>query len=192
MDKTPPPPSPFLEDKLVHRIAQATLSIDGSTTFVPLSGEFTLTCRVPLPGVHLWFKDGRPIVPNAFNQYLLEQDIPTHGGGNLIMRLRVEQAQALHTGEYKCSSNSPHSHRIIVLTVNNVFFFLISTQPYQGIKLVKLVDGVCRGRKPIGVCAPDSLIETNEEAMGGGVVLDPLKPLVLQCNVTACADCVLH
>ncbi|UYV63598.1 hypothetical protein LAZ67_2004930 [Cordylochernes scorpioides] len=58
--------------------------------------------------------------------------------------------------------------------------------------IIKLELNGVLSQKPIGVCAPDSLIETNEEAMGGGVVLDPLKPLVLQCNVTACADCVLH
>lgn len=92
-------------------------------------GKFKLTCHVPLSGVHLWFKDGVPIMPNTQNQYLLVQEPPRRGNSSvpdlyvpsteehyIIMRLSVEKAEPMHSGEFKCSSFSPHFRRIVVLT----------------------------------------------------------------------------
>ncbi|XP_076322955.1 basigin-like isoform X1 [Tachypleus tridentatus] len=87
-------------------------------TFVREGGKFTLTCRVRPTGLHLWYKDGVPVVPDTKNRYLLEQETSPSFGSEyvMLMKLSVEQAVPIHSGEYKCSSFSPHSHRIVVLT----------------------------------------------------------------------------
>ncbi|CAN8005081.1 unnamed protein product, partial [Ixodes hexagonus] len=93
-----------------------------ATTVVRERGKFTITCKVPLSHVPLWLKDGVPVAQSQ--GYQLQQEYPTAAANgtaaHVVMRLSVERAQLSHAGDYKCSSFSPHSQRILVVAVNAV------------------------------------------------------------------------
>lgn len=71
--------------------------------------------------VPLWLKDGVPVAQSQ--GYQLQQEYPfspaagaSNGSvGHIFMRLSVERAHLSHAGHYKCSSFSPHAHRIVVV-----------------------------------------------------------------------------
>lgn len=109
-----------------------------NTTYIQKGGKFILACQVPLLGIHLWYKDGKPVEPNSINKFHLEQDPPVfsvEGSEHyMTMRLVVEEADSVHTGEYKCNSYGPYSQNVIVVTEN-----MIETnedEPGMGIILV--------------------------------------------------------
>lgn len=89
-----------------------------------------MACRVAGLGVHLWYKDGKPITPNAVNKFHLEQDSPVFSAEELeyftTMRLVVEEADSVHTGEYKCSLDGIYSQKVVVVTGKLIhsYFFL--------------------------------------------------------------------
>lgn len=90
-----------------------------ATTVVRERGRFAITCKVPMSHVPLWLKDGVPVAQSQ--GYQLQQEYPVPAGGNngsvghIFMRLSVERAHLSHAGHYKCSSFSPHAHRIVVV-----------------------------------------------------------------------------
>ncbi|GIX88992.1 hypothetical protein CEXT_679871 [Caerostris extrusa] len=92
--------------------------------YVQKGGKFLLACEVTGLGVHLWYKDGKPIVPNSVNKFHLESDSPSYSPEKsnyvTIMRLVVDDANAIHTGEYKCNSDGLYSHRVVVVTENMI------------------------------------------------------------------------
>ncbi|XP_067131896.1 basigin-like isoform X4 [Centruroides vittatus] len=96
-------------------------------TFVKEGNKFTLTCKVPLAGLHMWYKDGKLVSPNVFNNYHLAQELVSGNDREkellefyILMKLSVERADTFHSGEYKCSSVSPFSQRIIVINDNMI------------------------------------------------------------------------
>uniref|UniRef100_A0A023FCQ2 Putative secreted protein n=1 Tax=Amblyomma cajennense TaxID=34607 RepID=A0A023FCQ2_AMBCJ len=88
-----------------------------ATTVVRERGKFAITCKVPMTHVPLWLKDGVPVAQSQ--GYHLEQEYPfpvSNGSvSHIFMRLSVERAHLSHAGHYKCSSFSPHAHRIVVV-----------------------------------------------------------------------------
>lgn len=86
-----------------------------ATTVVRERGKFAITCKVPMTHVPLWLKDGVPVAQSQ--GYHLQQDYSSNNGsvGHIFMRLSVERAHLSHAGHYKCSSFSPHAHRIVVV-----------------------------------------------------------------------------
>lgn len=96
-----------------------------NVTFVKQGNKFKLTCKVPLDGLHLWYKDGKLISPSIANNYLLAQELVSGGDQDdeimdfyMLMKLTVKQAEIFHSGEYKCSTVSPFSQRIVVINDN--------------------------------------------------------------------------
>ncbi|KAH7966813.1 hypothetical protein HPB49_019664 [Dermacentor silvarum] len=89
-----------------------------ATTVVRERGKFAITCKVPMTHVPLWLKDGVPVAQSQ--GYHLQQDYSSNNGsvGHIFMRLSVERAHLSHAGHYKCSSFSPHAHRIVVVAAN--------------------------------------------------------------------------
>ncbi|GFU00928.1 basigin [Nephila pilipes] len=95
-----------------------------SAKYVQKGGKFILACEVTGLGVHLWYKDGKPIVPNSVNKFHLESDSPSYSPEKsnyfTIMRLLVDDADSIHTGEYKCNSDGLYSQRVVVVTENMI------------------------------------------------------------------------
>ncbi|CAL1298704.1 unnamed protein product [Larinioides sclopetarius] len=103
----------------------AVYSIDlSSPKYVQKGGKFMLACEVTGLGVHLWYKDGKPIVPNSVNKFHLESDSPSYSSEKsnyfTIMRLLVDDADSIHTGEYKCNSDGRYSQHVVVVTENMI------------------------------------------------------------------------
>lgn len=88
-----------------------------ATTVVRERGKFAITCKVPMSHVPLWLKDGVPVAQSQGYQLQQEYPSPPSNGsaGHIFMRLSVERARLSHAGHYKCSSFSPHAHRILVV-----------------------------------------------------------------------------
>ncbi|XP_054724690.1 basigin-like [Uloborus diversus] len=99
-------------------------STSNSTTYVQKGGKFILACEVAGLDLHLWYKDGKPVVPNNINKFHLETDSPTYspseGKYYTTMRLIVNSADAVHTGKYKCNSDGLHPQNVIVITENMI------------------------------------------------------------------------
>ncbi|CAN8011314.1 unnamed protein product [Ixodes pacificus] len=72
--------------------------------------------------VPLWLKDDVAVLQSEGYQLQQEYPTPTANGtaAHVVMRLSVERAQLSHAGNYKCSSFSSRSHRILVVAVNAV------------------------------------------------------------------------
>lgn len=118
----------------------SSISFSTSPTYVKKGGKFTLTCQVPGLGVHLWYKDGKPISPNAVNKFHLEQDSPIFSVEQLQyysrMYLTIEDADSIHTGEYKCSIDSIYPQNVIVITEN----MIETNEDYPGLGKVLVVE----------------------------------------------------
>lgn len=108
-------------------LAVTGIDFSTSTTYVKKGGKFTLTCQVPGLGVHLWYKDGKPLTPNSINKFHLEQDSPLFSPQEheyfTRMYLTVESADSVHTGEYKCSVDGLYPQNVIVVTGKEYIHF---------------------------------------------------------------------
>lgn len=97
-----------------------SINLTSTTSYIQRGGGFELACQVAGLGVHLWYKDGKPIVPNSINKFHLESDNPSYVAEKsdyyTTMRLIVKEADSIHTGEYKCNNAGLYSQRIVVVT----------------------------------------------------------------------------
>lgn len=95
----------------------ATTEPPVATTVVRERGKFSISCKVPMSHVPLWLKDDVAVLQSE--GYQLQQEYPTPAANgtaaHVVMRLSVERAQLSHAGNYKCSSFSSRSHRILVV-----------------------------------------------------------------------------
>ncbi|UYV80184.1 hypothetical protein LAZ67_18001952 [Cordylochernes scorpioides] len=67
-------------------------------------------------------------------------------GNDLLGKQRIPITVTIIFFFFLISTQSYQSIKLVELVDGTCLFFLISTQLYQGIKLLELVDGVCRGR----------------------------------------------
>lgn len=73
-----------------------------------LEGDrLVLICTAAGLGIHLWYKDNKPIVSNSTNNFLLEAGplLYSHEDKNYLtaMKLTVQSSKTFHTGSYKCT-----------------------------------------------------------------------------------------
>ncbi|KAG8187847.1 hypothetical protein JTE90_001221 [Oedothorax gibbosus] len=97
-----------------------SINLTSTTTFIQKGGGFELACQVAGLGMHLWYKDGKPIVPSAINKFHLESGRPFYDAEKsdyfTTMRLFVREASAIHSGDYKCNNAGIYSQRVVIVT----------------------------------------------------------------------------
>lgn len=90
--------------------------------------ELVLQCTAAGLDIHLWYKDGKPVVSNATTKFLLQAEPMFYSKDEknyfTIMKLAVRRVKRLHTGFYKCSSGDSTDIQNVIVYSSKAYLLL--------------------------------------------------------------------